>query len=123
MVIFFFFLPSFASAAEAYKGLAGENSALSTIEAGNKAATGNDEVTALPTIIGNLVGGILGILGIILVVLIVQAGIMYMTAGGDPGKVDKAKKMITQAVVGMIIVAVAYSITWFVVELISNATK
>lgn len=69
----------------------------------------------LPTIIGSLIGVVLGILGLILVIYIIQAGIMYMTAGGDPAKVDKAKKMITQAIVGMVIIVAAYSISSFVI--------
>ena len=70
----------------------------------------------LPTLIGRLIGVLLGVLGIILVVYIIQAGIMYMTAAGDPAKVDKAKKMITQAVVGIIIIVAAYSISDFVIK-------
>lgn len=70
----------------------------------------------LPTLIGKLIGVLLGVLGIILVVYIIQAGIMFMTAGGDPAKVDKAKKMITQAIVGIIIIVAAYSISDFVIK-------
>lgn len=69
----------------------------------------------LPTLIGKLVGVLLGILGIILVVYIVQAGILYMTAAGDDTKIKKAKQMISQAVIGMIIIIAAYSISSFVI--------
>ncbi len=81
-----------------------------------------NQANSLPVLIGRIINGVLGVLGIILVVLIIQAGIMYMTAAGDPAKVDKAKKMITQAVVGMIIIVLAYSISSFVISTLSTAT-
>ena len=59
------------------------------------------------------------ILGIILVFYIIQAGIMFMTAAGDATKVDKAKKIITQAVIGMVIIVMAYTISNFVIGQLS----
>jgi hypothetical protein len=47
---------------------------------------------------------------------------MYMTAGGDPGKVDKAKKMITEGIVGIVIIIAAYSISSFVIDALKGAT-
>lgn len=76
----------------------------------------------LPNLIGRFVGVIIGVLGIILVIRIIQAGIMYMTAGGDPGKVDKAKKMITEGIVGIVIIIAAYSISSFVIDALKGAT-
>ena len=109
-----FALPQTVRAA-AYQGLGGAGQ---TLTAGS-----TDAITPLPTLIGGIIGVLLGILGIILVVYIVQAGIMYMTAAGDSTKVDKAKKMITQAVVGIIIIVAAYSISQFVINQISSATS
>ena len=85
-------------------------------KAGNAGAS-----TPLPTLIGGLISVLLGSLGIVFVIFIVQAGIMYMTAAGDPAKVDKAKKMITQAVVGLIIIVAAYSISSFVINQIQGS--
>jgi hypothetical protein len=44
-----------------------------------------------------------------------------MTAGGDPGKVDKAKQSITRAIIGIIIIVGAYALTSFVIEQLKNA--
>lgn len=79
--------------------------------------------TPLPALIGSLISVLLGSLGIVFVILIVQAGIMYMTAAGDPAKVDKAKKTIMQAVIGLIILVAAYSISSFVISQIQGATQ
>lgn len=91
---------------------------------GNVNKNGNAGATApLPSLIGGLISVLLGSLGIVFVIFIVQAGIMYMTAAGDPAKVDKAKKMITQAIVGIIIVVGAYSISKFVIDQISSSSQ
>lgn len=41
-------------------------------------------------------------------------GVMWMTASGNEQHVEKAKSLITNAVIGMIIVFSAYAITYFV---------
>jgi hypothetical protein len=106
-----FFITPFFVHAEAYKGLGDQGAAQSLVDSADAADAGTD----LPTMIGAIIGVVLGVLGIILVFFLVQAGIMYMTAGGDSAKVDKAKKLITNAIVGMVIVVMAYSISTFVI--------
>ena len=113
------FLPLIASADFAQQNA---NSGLTKLGEGVSAGGVNASLS-LPMIVGRLITGVLGVLGIILVIYIVQAGIMYMTAGGDPAKVDKAKKMITQSVIGMIIIVAAFSISNFVISTLSVATQ
>lgn len=55
------------------------------------------------------------ILGVIAVIVIIVSGINYASSGGDAGKVTKAKNMLTYAIVGLVIVLVAFSITNFVI--------
>lgn len=86
--------------------------------------TGNaGSTSSLPTLIGGLISVLLGSLGIVFVVFIIQAGILYMTAGGDTEKVKKAKQLIMQAVIGLIIVVSAYAISSFVIDQIQGATQ
>lgn len=68
----------------------------------------------LPTLIGRIIAMIIGVVGIVLVVYVIQAGIMYMTASGDPDKTKKAKAMIQTAMIGIILIIAAYSISSFV---------
>ena len=60
---------------------------------------------------------ILGLLGTIFLGLIVYAGILWMTAGGNEEKATKAKTLIFQATIGLVIVLSAYSITFFAYKL------
>ena len=84
-------------------------------------AASNLSATPLPVIIARLIQIFLGVLGIILVVLIIYGGWVYMTAGGDGDKVKKAKKILTNAVIGALIILASYSITTYILNLLLNA--
>lgn len=58
----------------------------------------------------------LSLIGIILVVIVIYAGFLWMTAGGNEEKVTKAKKWLTNAVIGIVITMLAYAIAEFVLE-------
>lgn len=74
-------------------------------------------------IAGKIIGAALGLLGIIAVILIVVAGYIWMTAGGNSEKVEKAKKLLANAIIGLVIILMAYSISYFVLQKISEAAK
>jgi len=61
-----------------------------------------------------VIEGFLGLLGVIFIILIIIAGYNWMTAAGDEQKVTKAKDTIQRAIIGLIIILAAYSITYFV---------
>lgn len=64
--------------------------------------------------VGGIVGLILSFVGIIFLILTIYAGLMWMTAQGNSAQVDKAKELLINALIGLIIVTAAYSITSFV---------
>lgn len=64
----------------------------------------------------------LGVIGIVLLVLILYAGFLYMTSGGEKDKIDTAKKIITNAIIGLIIILSAWAITRFVISKLLEAT-
>lgn len=76
--------------------------------------TGVESETGLSEIIGMIINAGLSLLGVIFIVLIIYAGFNWMTAGGDEGKVETAKKTLSRAIIGLIIVAGSYSIWNFV---------
>ncbi|MFH0814959.1 MAG: hypothetical protein V1902_02705 [Candidatus Falkowbacteria bacterium] len=77
--------------------------------------------TELPQRIGAILKVAVGVLGVVLTCLIIYGGFLWMTAGGDPGQVKKAKGYITDAIIGLIICILAYAITQFVVGKLSEA--
>lgn len=79
--------------------------------------------TDLPTIIGNVISALIQLVGAVLFVYLLYGGFQYMTAGGDSAKVQKAVQVIRNAVIGMVIIALAYAIATFVIGSISNVTS
>ncbi|KKR91929.1 MAG: hypothetical protein UU95_C0024G0022 [Parcubacteria group bacterium GW2011_GWC2_42_12] len=69
---------------------------------------------ALNVIIGTVISIGLGLIGIIFLVLMIYAGYNWMTASGDEEKVSKAKTIIIQSVIGIIIVVGAYAAWRFI---------
>lgn len=68
----------------------------------------------LPIVIGSIIQIALSFLGVFFMILIIFSGFQWMSAGGNPETVGKAKSRITNAVIGLAIVLVAYGITWFI---------
>ena len=64
----------------------------------------------------------LGFLGTIAVVLIIVAGFQWMTAAGNEDKIKKAQKIMTAAVIGLVIVLMAYALSTFIINAVIEAT-
>lgn len=56
----------------------------------------------------------LGVLGLIAVAMLIYAGVMMVTAGGDDQQVGKARKIITYAIIGIVIILLSWTIVTFV---------
>lgn len=65
-------------------------------------------------IIGRIIQVALSFLGAIALFLIMYAGFQWMTSGGDQEKLGNAKKMLRNAVIGLIIVLSSWAITTFI---------
>jgi hypothetical protein len=85
-------------------------------------AAGIASETSLEFIVGTIINVALGLIGIIMVVLIIYGGYLWMTAAGDEKKVSKAKTILTDAVIGLVITLAAYAIARFVVQALVSAT-
>jgi hypothetical protein len=64
--------------------------------------------------IGAGIQAALSLVGVIFLILVVYAGIKWMTARGESAPVEDAKKTIQAAIIGLVVVALAYAITSFV---------
>lgn len=52
----------------------------------------------------------LGFLGLLAVLMVIYGGMLYMIAQGDQGKVDKGRKIITYAIIGIIIILISFAL-------------
>lgn len=72
--------------------------------------------------IASIINVLLGLLGIIAVGIILIGGFKWMTAMGNTENVDKAKKLIFQGIIGLVIILSSYAIANFVLTSILRAT-
>jgi amino acid transporter len=84
--------------------------------------TGLDDTDPRITV-ARLINTALSLLGIIAVSLIIYAGFMWMTAGGNEEKTKTARQILIAAVIGLIIILSAYTITRFTMESLYSATQ
>lgn len=75
----------------------------------------------LKTKIAKIINIVLGFLGIIAVVMIVYSGFRWMMAGGNEDTVREAKGTLKNALIGLVIIFLAYGITAFTVRALSRA--
>lgn len=87
-------------------------------EAGGLAGSTTD----LPAIIGRIINIVLGFVGIVLLVLMIYGGYVWMTSGGDATKIEQAKKILRNAIIGLVIVVSAFAITTFILDALISAT-
>lgn len=69
---------------------------------------------------GLIIGSILSFIGVIFMILVIYGGFLWMTARGNEQQVEKAKTLIIQSVIGLIIVLSAYAITSLVGGILTN---
>ena len=69
---------------------------------------------AVEKLISNTLVVLTAVAGIAFTIYFLLGGLNWITAGGDKGKIDKAKGMMSNGAIGIIIIAVSYSIVWIV---------
>ncbi|MDD5341346.1 MAG: IPT/TIG domain-containing protein [Patescibacteria group bacterium] len=72
--------------------------------------------------IANVIRAFLGLLGIVAIAMILYGAVIFMTAQGVPEKIDKAKKILIAAVIGLVIILSAFAIASFIIGRILEAT-
>ncbi len=89
------------------------------LEYGAATGLGDQDVRYM---VAQIISVALGLLGIVAVVLVIYAGFKWMTAGGNEENASSARKILFSAVIGLVIILAAYSITRFVMVNLFQAT-
>lgn len=82
-----------------------------------------DKAPTLQATIGSIIGAVLAFVGVIFLILIIYGGITWMTAGGSEEKIKKAKGLIVNSIIGLVIILAAYSIVSFIFTQIGGVTS
>ncbi len=72
--------------------------------------------TSLAGLVMNITNYVLGFITIVAVLMLIWGGVQYLTAAGDEAAVEGAKHTITYAIIGLIVVGLAYAIVTVVVD-------
>lgn len=84
-------------------------------EEGRGEVVGNvPTLKGLEVIFNNVVSVVLGFAAIVLFIMFLSGGFKYITAGGDPKGVEEAKKTLTYAIAGMVLLAASFLILSFI---------
>lgn len=75
-------------------------------------------LSCIPILVKNLINAALVFSGVVALILIIYAGVMFITSRGDPEKVATARKTITWAAIGLVVIFLSF----FVVSVISKIT-
>ncbi|KKR43388.1 hypothetical protein A2434_03280 [Candidatus Woesebacteria bacterium RIFOXYC1_FULL_41_14] len=67
-------------------------------------------IAGLGDVFKSIVSYALGFAGIVLLVLLLVGGFRFITSGGDPKAVEGAKKTLTSAIIGLVVILVSYLI-------------
>lgn len=123
LLIVFLFFPTFTLAQDKKASLEGLN--VTAGEAG-LIITGterpDDARMEINKIIGTIINAILGFTGVIFLVLIIAAGELWLTAGGNSEQTEKARGLIFNAVIGLLIVFGSYLATNYAVPFVLTYT-
>lgn len=79
--------------------------------------------TDFKTAVINFIQLVLGFLGLIAVIMVLIGGFTWMTSMGDEERVGRAKKTISGAVIGIVLVLVSWSIVTFVINTTNRVTS
>lgn len=112
-VLMFSIFVSLPVSAQTSTGFADDMSVQLGAAAGGSGA-GFGEAKDPREIVASVIRILLGLTGTIFLCLTLYAGYLWMTAGGNEDEVTKAKTLLTQSVIGLAIILLAYSITIFV---------
>ncbi|MAG44280.1 hypothetical protein CL633_00090 [bacterium] len=77
---------------------------------------------SLSEIIAKIIKAVLGFLGMIFLALIIYAGFRWMTAAGNEEHISKAKKILSAAFIGLVIVLISYGLTVYIFDVLFEAT-
>ncbi len=75
-------------------------------------------LSCLPALFQNIITALLTFAGVVAIFLIIFSGYKFITSGGDPKAVEEARKTLTYAIIGLLVILFSF----FILNLISYVT-
>ena len=74
-------------------------------------------------VLGDIIAVILSLIGAVFTIFIIYAGYLWLTAAGNEQKVDKAKSILKQSIIGLVVILGAYAISYFMIQIFNSQLK
>jgi hypothetical protein len=120
VIILTFFVLVPATEASSHRGVDSLKGKLGTF--GGQTGLGSSGDAELTPKIAAIINIVLGFVGVVAVIFIIYAGFRWITAGGNDEKVTEARGHIKNALIGLVVVFLAFIIVNFTVDRITRAT-
>ncbi|MBU0722586.1 pilin [Patescibacteria group bacterium] len=88
--------------------------------AGQNGAGYNTTVAGPEGMISLIITTALSFIGVIFLLLAIYGGYTWMIARGNEQEVEKAKNILTAAVIGLIVVIAAYAVSWYIINVLGS---
>lgn len=75
------------------------------------------EITSMADLVHFITNGVrigIALAGILAVIAIIVAGLYYVVSTGDPARIKKAKDILTNVVIGLVLIIASYAIVTFI---------
>jgi ABC-type Na+ efflux pump permease subunit len=72
------------------------------------------QLSEFEIIFGRIVSIVLGFAGIAFFVMLLVGGFKYLTAGGEPPAIESARKTLTFAIAGLVLIALSFLFLQFI---------
>lgn len=73
-----------------------------------------DQVADVAVIIGNIIRILISVSGMLAVITILVASVWYISSTGDPGRVKKAKEILVNTTIGLVLIITAYAVVTYI---------
>lgn len=80
---------------------------------------GNVKVSSFSGLIGNIVNAVWVVFTVIVVIMFVVAGVLFLTAHGEPAKLQQAKTAVIWGTAGVAVGIIAFGIIYIVEHVIA----
>mgnify|MGYP001607593183 CR=1 FL=1 len=70
----------------------------------------------LEAVFSNVVSVVLSLAGVVLFIMLIYGGFKYLTAGGDPKALEGAKGTLSHAILGLVVLILAFIILKVIAE-------
>ena len=77
----------------------------------------------LPEVITSILEAFIGVAGLVAVIFSIIGGYNYMASSGDAAKIEKAKKTILYAVIGLVVCVLAFAIVNWAISTLDQGPK